>query len=467
MAKEINEMFGIKEPAADAEIIALAVNYLKAIGLNDLEVEINSLYDGFVTLYQTKNYSFDVVHIYGSFREEVPTMIFNKNFIGYDNATEDLDVYYNDGTGIYRVSFGDDFLAGEYILDKSGNKYTNLWDNTLVSTMYGQSGAYIKSKVGKHLTEIAIEDKDYKLRFLQTIMGNVNYFATVDSLTAKYENGKVSFFLSINSGADTYKVTLKDAGTTTSTHLKTFVKSGGKPLEVKRDLSEMRRLLELDNYVQRTYMVDGENHYWAGFQFFTPHYFFTTGNDSTVGNGYMEFNYKESPELDNDFDMWGIYLVNISKGEQGQMQAALVSANAYNSSTIEIEECCNYPSRKLDILRNLEYIKEGEIRTANYEETTDLFKEESHKYYFTDEDLVDNFCKNFSLDRNFADVAFNTIALEIGLAENDKDCIVCFHALGYYAVDGINYDIIIPLYNFGDAKRNVLDILYEQYNNNN
>lgn len=37
------EMFGIKEPTADAEVILLAVNYLKAIGLNDLDVEINSL----------------------------------------------------------------------------------------------------------------------------------------------------------------------------------------------------------------------------------------------------------------------------------------------------------------------------------------------------------------------------------------------------------------------------------------
>ena len=37
------EMFGIKEPAADAEVILMAVNYLKALGLNDLEIEINSL----------------------------------------------------------------------------------------------------------------------------------------------------------------------------------------------------------------------------------------------------------------------------------------------------------------------------------------------------------------------------------------------------------------------------------------
>ncbi|MFI3300852.1 MAG: histidine--tRNA ligase [Candidatus Gastranaerophilales bacterium] len=37
------EMFGIKQASADAESIALAVNYLKALGLNKLEVEINSL----------------------------------------------------------------------------------------------------------------------------------------------------------------------------------------------------------------------------------------------------------------------------------------------------------------------------------------------------------------------------------------------------------------------------------------
>lgn len=37
------EMFGIKQPSADAEVILLAVNYLKSLGLDDLEVEINSL----------------------------------------------------------------------------------------------------------------------------------------------------------------------------------------------------------------------------------------------------------------------------------------------------------------------------------------------------------------------------------------------------------------------------------------
>lgn len=37
------EVFGISQPSADAEVILMAVNYLKALGLNNLSVEINSL----------------------------------------------------------------------------------------------------------------------------------------------------------------------------------------------------------------------------------------------------------------------------------------------------------------------------------------------------------------------------------------------------------------------------------------
>ena len=37
------EMFGVYQPSADAEIILMAENFLKSIGLDDLDVEINSL----------------------------------------------------------------------------------------------------------------------------------------------------------------------------------------------------------------------------------------------------------------------------------------------------------------------------------------------------------------------------------------------------------------------------------------
>ena len=279
----------------------------------------------------------------------------------------------------------------------------------------------------------------------------------IDSLFEKFD-------LSISNGIDSYKVTLKDVGVTTSSHLKMFVKNDGKPFAPNKDLSEMRRLLKLDNFVQRTYSISDGQGYWSGFQFFTPHYFFLTGSDTMVGNAYMEFDYKEDPTLDNDFDMWGIYLVNVYRDENNQMAAGLTSTHAYNSSTCEVEECVRYPSRKLNLLTNLEYVKTGEIRDAKYEETTGFFDGDSNKYYFAEQSLVNNFCNNFSLDTQFQDVIWNTVAIEIKLAEVDKDSMVCFHAIGYYPTDGMTYDIILPIYGFGDANRQALDLIYSQYN---
>ena len=436
----------------------------------DAEIKINSLYEGMVALYQTKNYTLEVIHTYGTFREEIPNMIFTNDYIGYDGATyEDLSVYYNDGNGIYRVSFSDDFVSGEYLQDKLGVRYTKLWDaenKSVITTMYGACGEYIKGNVTPETKEIEITDKLYKVRFMQTIIGNTNNYANVDSLTAKYENGKVTFDLVIGSGAHAYKVTLKNVGNTKSSHLKMFIDNKGTAFVPNHDLTEMRRLINKDNYVQRTYFINEGEGSFIGYQFFTEHYFFQTGNDYSVGNAYMEFDYKDDPAIDNDFDMWGIYLVNVSKNEQNQYVANLASAMAYNSDTKEIEECVNYPSLKLDILHNLEYVKPGVIRNANYEESATFIEGTTQKYYFVEESLVRNFAKNFSLDTSFEDVVWNAVAIEIQLAEQDKDSMICFHAVGYYPLDSKYYDILIPIYGFGDANRQALDILYSQYNKN-
>ena len=49
-------------------------------------VPINSLYDGIAAMYQTKNYTLEVIHTYGAYREEIPDMIFSKKYIGSDGA---------------------------------------------------------------------------------------------------------------------------------------------------------------------------------------------------------------------------------------------------------------------------------------------------------------------------------------------------------------------------------------------
>lgn len=432
-------------------------------------VDINSLYDGMVALYQTKNYTFEIVHTYGgrSYREDLPDMIFTKKYVGYDGKMfEDMSLYYNDDNGIYHVSFADDYQAGEYLKDKSGNNYKNLWDNSVVSTLYGVGGAYIKKNVTKETNEIVITDKDYTIKFLETITGTAYDYSIIDAGTfvAKYENNKVSFDLSLNHNDEAYKVTLKNVGTTTSSHLKMFIGNGGQAFVPEKNLTEMRRLLNLDNYIQMNYLINEGEYGWSGYQIFTDHYYMQTGTDISVGNAYMEFDYDDDPTLDNDYDLHGIYLVNVFRTEEGSIDASLVGGRAYNSDTMEVEECVRYPSLKLDLLKNLEYVKKGEVRNANYEGTADLFKNGSEKYYFIDEKLVRNFCNNFGLDTYFEDVAFNTIAIETSIAADDKDSIICFHAIGYYPGDGMTYDYLIPLIAFGNANRAALDTLYEMYN---
>lgn len=426
-------------------------------------ITINSLYEGMVALYQTKNYTLEIIHTSGSYRYETPDMIFTKNYIGYDGTVyENLDVYYNDTKGIYRVSFSDDFQAGQYLTNKSGSNYTNLWDNSVVYTMYGTSGAYIKENVKEDTKEITITDKNYKIRFMQTIVGTLSDYANINDLTAKYENNKVIFNLGLYNNTVNYIVTLKNVGNTKSSHLNMFIDNNGKPYEPCKEFSEMKRLIGKDNFVQRTSAVKDGEVYYAGWQFFTEHYFFiANSSDSSTGYAYMEFDYQDDPELDNDFDMWGIYLVYVDREEDGNIVASLSSNRAYNSATVEIEECCFYPSTRLEILQNLEYIKEGEVRDCNYQMTA----EEAKRYYFIDQKLVNNFIHNFSLDSGgFEDVIYGTIALEIKLAEEDKDCVICFHAIGYYPGDGLTYDILIPLTGFGDANRVALDYIYNQYN---
>ena len=243
-----------------------------------------------------------------------------------------------------------------------------------------------------------------------------------------------------------------------------FISNGGQAFVPEKNLTEMRRLLNLDNYIQMTYLINEGEYGWSGYQIFTDHYYMQTGTDINVGNAYMEFDYDDDPALDNDYDLHGIYLVNVFRTEEGSIEASLVGGRAYNSDTMEVEECVRYPSLKLDLLKNLEYVKKGEVRNANYEGTADLFENGSEKYYFIDEKLVRNFCNNFGLDTFFEDVSFNTIAIETSIAADDKDSVICFHAIGYYPGDGMTYDYLIPLIAFGNANKAYLDALYEMYN---
>ena len=238
------------------------------------------------------------------------------------------------------------------------------------------------------------------------------------------------------------------------------MKSESKVFTPSQDLQEMRHLIKLDNFIHQIYSIsDGEGSY-IGYEFFTPHYFMTSGNsDTNAGYVYMEVEHE--PDETIDANMSGIYMFNIVK--DGDEYVWQYSPNAINT-TPDITKCMHYPSF-LKLLSNLQYVKEGELRGSEY-----VFEGNQNvaKYYFTDESLVKDFGDNFSLTSQFTDCTPLAVSMELDLSHDlDKDKNVVFHYLMKYAGDGETYDVILPLMWFGSANKAHVDSLYETLNNKN
>ena len=425
-------------------------------------VEIHNLYEGMVALYQTKNYTLNISKKEGTSAAKLSQLKFRDEYVGYDgDSLFDFNGTVNDGNGIYSVSYEEDFVTSEYLEKEDGTRARSLWDNSVISTMYGVGGQYIKKNVSPSISNITITDKNYIIGFVKTLGFGSTAFSSIDSLKAKFENGVTSFTLVITlSQTTTYTVSLADVGTTTSEHLKTFMKSESKVFTPSQDLQEMRHLIKLDNFIHQIYSIsDGEGSY-IGYEFFTPHYFMTSGNsDTNAGYVYMEVEHE--PDETIDANMSGIYMFNIVK--DGDEYVWQYSPNAINT-TPDITKCMHYPSF-LKLLSNLQYVKEGELRGSEY-----VFEGNQNvaKYYFTDESLVKDFGDNFSLTSQFTDCTPLAVSMELDLSHDlDKDKNVVFHYLMKYAGDGETYDVILPLMWFGSANKAHVDSLYETLNNKN
>ena len=423
-------------------------------------VAINSLYDGMVAMYQTKNYTFKIIRKEGSSAAKSYTLKFKQDFVGYDGyKMSDFKGAINDGSGIFNVSYEDDYIISEYLRNSEGAIATSLWDNSVVHTMYGIGGQYIKKNITSNITSITITDKNYIIGFMETFGYDSTVFGSVNSLKASYEEGTVSFAFSLALSTKVYyTIKLADVGTTTSEHLKEFKASGKKVFTPHQDLSEMRRLLKLDNFAHKIYTIyEGEGSY-TGYEFFTPYYFITTSLQNTnVGNGYMELDHK-ADESNINQDMYGIYMFSVSVVDKEYNFD--FSSIVYNT-TPEIEKCLHYPSF-LKLLTNLEYVKEGNLRDSDYVYDSSSVK----RYYFTEQFLVNDFANNFSIYQNFEDCTALGVSIELDLEhENDADKNIVFHCIVQHTVDGTIYDIVLPLLWFGAANKTHWYATYEVLNN--
>lgn len=425
-------------------------------------VEINSLYDGMVAVYQTKNYSFEISKKEGSKNTSLGTLKFREDYVGYDGSKNtDFHGTINDGHGLFNVSYEDNYITSEYLTKEDSTFATSLWDNSVVSTMYGVGGQFIKKYVTSETSSITVSDKNYVIGFIKTIGYDSLAYSSVKYLKAEFKNNVVTYTLSLGLSVTTiYTIKLINVGITTSTHLKDFKDGGNKVFTPNEDLSEMRRLIKLDNFIHQIYSLDGHSGSYIGYEFMTPHYLMTTGiSDTNTGAMYMEIEHTADEEINQD--MSGIYLVAVSI-QDGQYNFAY-SPNPINT-TPEIEKCMHYPSF-LKLLNGLEYVKAGDLRGAEYLFTTETA---AKRYYFTDQVLVYDFAKNFSLTEQFSDCTPLAVAIELDFAHDvDKDKYVVFHYLMKYAGDGETYDVILPLMWFGAANKAHCDNFYNYVNNKN
>ena len=125
----------------------------------------------------------------------------------------------------------------------------------------------------------------------------------------------------------------------------------------------------------------------------------------------------------------------------------------------DITEFYHYP-KYMSLLNNLQFLEEGELKNANYEDPLI-----SKKYYTKDLGLVMNFAKNFSLDQtwDFLSCPPEALAIEIKLKEADENSSIIFHYLFRNGKD--EYDYLIPCMMFGKANIARLDTIWETLNN--
>lgn len=422
-------------------------------------VEINSLYDGVVALYQTKNYTFDISIKNSEKIIDKYKMLFRDDFIGYDGESlYDFNGIFNDGKGIYKVNYEDEYITSEYLKSSNGTLAKTLWDNTIVSSMFGVCGPYIKKTFASGISTVQITNKDYTIAFLKTLGMDLVDYTSVKEFIAKYISEKTVFIMVVNDGVEslTYTIELENVGVTSSSHLTDFQKSGSGPFEPDATLARVRNLMLLNNYIHQIYSIDGDQRGWIGYEIMTENYFMTTGNsDTNVGSAYMEIVHHDDPEIPDDFEMNGIYLVNFTRNSSGEIEMAY-SMNPINT-TPDIVKCQHYPSL-LMLWDNLQYVKKGTIRDSDYIYTN----LQAERYYFTDEILVNNFAKNNSLDKQFANTTPVAVSLEVKLDNDDAKCEVIFHYIMKY--NGDNYDCILPFMYFGSANRAHVDYIYNEFN---
>ena len=410
-------------------------------------VEIYTLKQALIYINKKKNYTFETNSAqYGKI-----SYIFTENALGVtmSRKTSGLSAYIKDEQGIYPLNYESGYVAGEYILDESGNKVTDLYGGSIYPTLYGVETSYINS-VSDTTNNVEITKKDYKMKLISTLGFTSTDYLSVNKIFATFVEGKLTFNIQMSNAS--YKFDLTNVGTSKIDDVDLFLESGGHSLELDGTLKKARELIKGDNFTRDIYSFDTEG--YTGIEVFNPRYFYTAMNSATSGSGVIEANQKANAT--HSMDLYGCYMFQ-AEGDLNDINGCEVGMFAQPMfDRPDVAEYYHYPTY-LKILGNMQFVKEGAYDTKGY-------TYQGSSYYFDNMTYVYDFVANFSIDQSFATDTYvpEAIGIDISLADNDSACKVTF--IYYFTYVGTTYVMPIPLRDFGSSNYVALDYLYNMYN---
>ena len=395
-----------------------------------------TLKEGLTLVSQSKNYSLS----YRSSSAGNCSIIFTEKAIGFyaSLAAESDFAYIQDEKGVYRVSFDDGYVGGEYLLNSKGEKVVDVWDGSVYKNLYGLGESFLSS-IDEKATSVSISDKTYRLNFLQIAGFSRTEYTSMKDLSASIDaDGQIRFTLEMESLTMHYD--LVKIGESVCLPAVYYLEDNDGPLQLSDDLAELREAFKGNNFRRSIYSFDTES--YIGYEYFLPRYFYSYLLSSSTNSGYMSLS-NESLGLN------GVYMFTLD----GQGQLGFLGRPMYEKP--DIVEFMHYPTY-MKLWENMEFIHYGEPEYAGYEY-------QGTPYYVTRPEMVYDFVTNNSIDASFSPSTYTPKALGIDLIQEEGGLWVNFV---YYFEYGHTIRFMPnPFDMFGNANIQSLDNVVDYYDN--
>jgi len=364
----------------------------------------------------------------------------------YSESRPDYDnTYYYDGLGTYQINYDiDRFVSSVY------RSVVTPWKMKNAVTLYEVAVDYFNS-LDNDVAELQITSKSFKLAFLQILGYEIADFVNLASLKASLDaDSNLVFDMKYDSRDYTYVV--KNFNETVDIVVDEYVvKGGGTVYSVSKEWNSINSAFKRDNYVQGIYNFGEteETTGYIGYNFFTPGYFYYKYFSSEkIIQGYISVNLKETEEYPATF---GIYQFAM---DESTNPAGVYMGSQVSDST-DITYIMAYP-KCLTLWSNLQFLR-------NYKDTTlDVgFDVSDNAQVTTEATIVYDFSNNFGMDSAFSGQRPFALTIDYEF-QNSQVYMVTFYYTFTYG--GYLYTMPFPFFNFGNAKSNLIDQLYNNLN---